>query len=134
MSALEKLYNIVKTLNMNDDNKKNCCVVSTYFIRNMTGLFFIIIGEKASTNIPLKKMYCLRKIVTLTCLYLLMYLELDEYPQYYDKRSVIFETHIIRNLKGSHGYTNCVRHTDLITWVYEHSWEMLLYDFQILKE
>ena len=58
-----------------------------------------------------------------------MYLELDESPQYYDKISVISETHLNRNLRCSHGYTNCVRHTDLITWVSKISWEMLLSEF-----
>ena len=29
-------------------------------------------------------------------------------------------------MRCSHGYTNCVRHTDLITWVSKNSWEMLL--------
>ena len=28
-----------------------------------------------------------------------------------------------------HGYTNCVRQTDLITWVSIDSWEMLLSEF-----
>ena len=28
-----------------------------------------------------------------------------------------------------HGYTNCMRHTDLITWVSNYSWDMLLSDF-----
>ena len=117
MSALDKLYNLVKTLNMNDDNMEKCCGVSTDFIRKLTDLFFIIIGEKASTNIPLGKMYLLRKSATLKFLYGPMYLQLDNYPPYDDKRSVIFETNIKRNLRCSHGYTNCVRHTDLITWV-----------------
>ena len=58
-----------------------------------------------------------------------MYLELYDYPKYSDKISVIFETHITRNLRCSHGYTNCVRHTDLITWVPKNDWEMLLYEF-----
>ena len=106
MSSLEKLYNLVKALNMNDDNKEKCCGVSTDFIRKLTDLFFIIIGEKASTNIPLSKMYRLRKSATLTCLYGTMYLELDDYPPYSDKISVIFETHINRNLRCSHGYIN----------------------------
>ena len=55
MSALKKLYNLVKTLNINDENKENCCGVSTDFIRKLRDLFFIIIGKKASTNIPLGK-------------------------------------------------------------------------------
>ena len=58
-----------------------------------------------------------------------MYLESDEYPPYSDKISVIFETNINRNLRFSHGYKNCVRHTDLINWVSKNSWEMLLYKF-----
>ena len=55
-----------------------------------------------------------------------MYLDLDDYPPYSDKKSVIFETHINRNLIFIHGYTNCVPHYDLINWVSKHSWEMLL--------
>ena len=55
MIALEKLYNLVKTLNMNDENKEKCRSVSTDFIRKLTDFFFIIIVEKASTNIPLSK-------------------------------------------------------------------------------
>ena len=38
-SALEKLYNLVKTLNMNDDDVEKCCGVSTYFIRKLTDFF-----------------------------------------------------------------------------------------------
>ena len=90
-------------------------VVFQLISSEIDGFFFTFIGEKASTNIPLRKMYCLRKIATLICLYVPMYLQLDYYPPYYDKISDIFETHINRNLRCSHGYTNCVRHTDLIT-------------------
>ena len=79
---LEKLYNLVKTLNMNDENMEKCCGVSTDFIRKFTDLFFIIIGEKASTKIPLRKMYRLRKVETLICLYGPMFLQLDDYPPY----------------------------------------------------
>ena len=94
MSALEKLYNLVKTLNMNDVKKEKYCGVSTYFIRKLTDLFFITIGEKASTNIPLRRIHRLRKSEILTRLYGPMYLELDDYPPYSDKISVNFETHI----------------------------------------
>ena len=76
----KKLYNLVKTLNINYDNEEKCCGVSNDFIRRLTGFIYIIIGEKASTNIPLSKIYCLRKSATLTCLYGTMYLELDDYP------------------------------------------------------
>ena len=62
MCALEKFYNLVKTLNMNDDNMEKCCGVSTDFIRKLVDLFFIIIGEKAPTNIPLSKMYRFKKM------------------------------------------------------------------------
>ena len=55
MSALEKLYNLVIALNMNGDNMGKCCGVSTDFIRKLTDLFFIIVGEKSSTHIPLRK-------------------------------------------------------------------------------
>ena len=84
---------------MNDDNEEKCYGVSTDFIRKLTDLFFITIGEKASTNIPLSKMYCLIKIATLTHLYGPMYLEVDDYPSYSDKKSVIFETQFYRNLR-----------------------------------
>ena len=86
MSSLEKLHNLVKTFNMNDDNKEKCCGVSTYFIRKLTNLFFVIIGEKASTKISLGKMYRLGKIAALTCLYRPMYLEMCDYPPYSNKR------------------------------------------------
>ena len=54
MSVLEKLYNLVKALNMNDENKEKYYGVSTDFIRKLTDFFFITIGEKASTNVPLR--------------------------------------------------------------------------------
>ena len=85
MSAIEKLYNIVKTLNINDDNDEKCNDVLTDFIRKLTDFFFITIGEKESTKILLSKLYCLRNIVTLTLLYGPIYLELDDYPPYSDK-------------------------------------------------
>ena len=84
MIAIKKLYNLFNTWNINDDNEEKCCGVSTDFIRKLTDLFFITTGEKSSTNIPLRKMYCLRKIATLTCLYEPMYLELDDYRPYSD--------------------------------------------------
>ena len=129
MSVIKKLYNLVKTLNMNDDNEGKCCGASTDFIRKLTDFFFIIISEKASTNIPLRKMHHLIKSSTMKCLYGPIYLELDDYPPYSDKISVIFETHINRNLRCSHGYTNCVWHTYLITWVSKNSWEISLSEF-----
>ena len=63
MSALKKLYNLVKTLNINDDNEEKCHGVSTDFITKLTDL----------------------KSATLTRLYGHVYLDLDEYPPYYDK-------------------------------------------------
>ena len=59
-----------------------------------------------------------------------MYLQLDEYPPYSDKISDIFETPININLRCIHGYTNCIRHTDSITWVSNSSWGMLLSEFK----
>ena len=82
--------------------------------------FFINIGEKASSNIHLMKT---------TCLYGAIYLDLDDYPPRFDKISVIFEKQINRNLRCSHGYNNCVRHTDFITWGYKNSWDMFLSEF-----
>ena len=109
--------------------RKIVVAVSTDFIRKSTDLFLIIIGEKYSTNIPLSKIYRLRKSATLTCLYGPMYLHLDDYPPYSDKISVIFETHINRKFRCSHVYTKFVRNTDSITWVSKNSWEMLLSEF-----
>ena len=59
--------------------------LSKYFIRKLTDFFFVIIGEKASTNIPLSKMYHLKKCSRLTFLHSSMYIKLDDYPQYSDK-------------------------------------------------
>ena len=114
---------------MNDDKTENCCGVSTDFIRKLTDFFFIIIGEKISAKIPLSKMYCLRKIAKMTFIYGPMYLQSDDYPPYSDQISDIFETHTNRKLRCSHGYTNCVRHTDQITWVSIYYWETLLSEF-----
>ena len=69
ISVLGKLYNLVKTLNMNDDNEEKCYGVSNDFIRKLTDLLFITIGEKSSTNITLRKLYRLRKSATLARLY-----------------------------------------------------------------
>ena len=54
---------------------------------------------------------------------------MDENHLYSDKILVIFDTHININLRCSHGYTNCVIHTDLITWVFKNSWKTLLSEF-----
>ena len=42
---------------MNDDNEEDVHGISTNFIKKLTDLFFIIIGEKASTNVPLSNIY-----------------------------------------------------------------------------
>ena len=36
---LDKLYNLVETLNMNNDDVEKCCGVSTDFIRKLTDFF-----------------------------------------------------------------------------------------------
>ena len=71
----------------------------------------------------------LRKCAALTCLYGLIYLQLDDYPPYSDKKSDIFQTHINSNSRCIHGYTNCMRQTDLITWLSNSYWDMLLSEF-----
>ena len=48
---------------------------------------------------------------------------------YSDKISDNFETHINSNFRCIHGYTNCIRHTDSITWVSNSSWDMLLSEY-----
>ena len=112
---------------INDDVEK-CSGISTDFIRKLT-IFFIIIGVKTSTNIPLRKINQLRKIATLTGLYVTLYLHLDDHLPYSYKKIIIFETHINSNLKCINGYTNCMRYTDLITWVSNYSWDTLLSEF-----
>ena len=79
-------------------------------------------------------MYCLRKSGTLTRIYGPMYLELDDYPPYSDKKSVIIEAQINRNLRCIHGYNNLVAHNYLITSVSKNSWEMLLSKFSQAKK
>ena len=69
------------------------------------------------------------KNAMLTCVYGPMYLQLDDYPPYTGKNSDIFETHINSNLRCIHGYTNCMRHTDLITWVSNSARKMLISQF-----
>ena len=91
MSVLEKLYNLVKTLNMNDDNEEKCYVVSTDFIRKLTDLFLIFIGEKSLTKIPLSNMYRLGKSETLTRLYRTVYIELDYYSPYKNDEEKVTE-------------------------------------------
>ena len=65
----------------------------------------------------------------LTCVYGTMYLQLDDYPPYTGKNSDNFETHINSNLRCIHGYSNCMRNTDLITWVSNSARKMLLSQF-----
>ena len=85
MIVIDELNDHVKLLDMNDENDENRYGVSTIFITKLTYLFFITIGDKASTNIPLSKIYRLIKISRLACLYKPMYLELEDYPPYSDK-------------------------------------------------
>ena len=79
-------------------------------------------------------MYCLRKSATLTHIYGPMYLELNDYPPYSDKKSFVFDTHIKINLIYLYGYTNFVEHNDLSNWVSKGSWEMLLSEFSQAEE
>ena len=70
-----------------------------------------------------------KKNATLTCVNGPMYLQLDDYPPCSGQKSDIFETNINSNLRCIHGYTNCMRHTDLITRVSNSAWKMLLSQF-----
>ena len=71
----------------------------------------------------------LKENATLTYVYGTMYLQLDDYLPYSGKKSDIFETHMNSNLICINGYTNCMRYTDLITWVSNYARNMLLYEF-----
>ena len=93
MSVLDKLYNIVKKLIINDDNEEKCYGVSNYFIQKLSDLVSLSIGEKLPTNITFSKMYCWSKLATLTRLYLPVYLELDDYPPYSDKNQSFWYTY-----------------------------------------
>ena len=119
--SLKNTYNLVKILITNNEDIDRSCGVSTDFINNLTD-FFKIIGEKASTNIPRRKMNLFKKKAMLTCEYGLMYLHLDDYPPYSGEKSDIYDTHVNSNLTCMHGYTNCKRHADLITWVSNKAW------------
>ena len=104
MNVTEKSNLLVRTLNMNDDDPEaKFCGILTNFIRKPTDFFFIIIGEKASTNIPLKKMYYLIKMEKVACLYGPMYLPFDDYALNYDKQSSIFEANINKEIRCIHG-------------------------------
>ena len=76
---------------MNDDNEEKCYVVSTDFIRKLTDLFLIFIGEKSLTKIPLSNMYRLGKSETLTRLYRTVYIELDYYSPYKNDEEKVTE-------------------------------------------
>ena len=67
--SLDKWYNLVETLNTNNEDIDKCCGVSTDFISKLTDFFFIIIGEKASTNIPWSKMNRLKKYNADMCIW-----------------------------------------------------------------
>ena len=109
MNVLERLHLLVITLNMNDAyNEAKLCGILNNFIRKLKDFFFIIIGEKASTNLLLKKTNYLRKLANLKCLYGPMYLPLDVYPPYSDKQSGIFEANINKEFRYIHGYKNHV--------------------------
>ena len=58
-----------------------------------------------------------------------MYLQLDDYPPYYDKQYNIFETSINKKSKCIHGYKNHVEQNVLITWVLKNIWKMFLSEF-----
>ena len=60
MNVLEKLYLIVKTVNIKDINEGKCFGISTNFIRKLTDLFFITVGEKIN-KYPIEKYLSLKK-------------------------------------------------------------------------
>ena len=56
MSVIEKLNLLLRTLNTNDsENEEKLYGIWPNLSEKMTGFFVIIIGEKASTNLPLNK-------------------------------------------------------------------------------
>ena len=58
-----------------------------------------------------------------------MYLQLDIYQPYSDKKIDIFETYINKKFRCIHGYTNHVEQNVLFTWVSKNSWKMFLSEF-----
>ena len=52
MGVIDKSYNIVKTLNINDDNEGKCYGVSTDFIKKWMDFFLITIGENHQQTFP----------------------------------------------------------------------------------
>ena len=68
-------------MNTNDDeNEEKLYGILTNFIRKLTDFFFVIIGEKSSSNIPLNNMYYVIKSAKLTYIYVHMYLQLYDSP------------------------------------------------------
>ena len=61
MYVVETFHLLLRTLNMNeDDNEETFYGILTNSIRTLTDLYFMIIGEKSSTNIPLNNKYSLK--------------------------------------------------------------------------
>ena len=71
----------------------------------------------------------LKNIDKLTCLYGPMYLQLNDYPPYYDKQSDIFETNINNNLRYCFGYPIYSWQTQLITGVSKTTWKIFYSEF-----
>ena len=63
---------------------------------------------KSILCLPLNRIHSFLKSANLTCMYGPMYLELDDYPPYYDKHHDNFETNVNENLRYCHGHTNYV--------------------------
>ena len=58
MTIIERIHQLLKILNTNEyDNEEKVYVNSTNFIRKLKYFYFTIIGEKASSNITLAKIY-----------------------------------------------------------------------------
>ena len=100
-----------------------------YFHQKSNGFIFRNNWSNIINKHLLEQNVSLKICATLTHLYGPMNLDLDDYPPYSDKNSVIFETHINRDLRCLHGYNNCVENNDLITWVSKNSLVMLIYKF-----
>ena len=123
MDVLDIFHLLVRTPNMNDGDKEaKVCGTLTKFIRKLTNLFFLIIGEKFSKNLPLNKTYSLIKMAKLIFLYGPMYLPLYEYPPYPDKQYDIFEANINKEFRCIRGLKNHGEHNVIITWVSVKSW------------
>ena len=100
-----------------------------WFHQKIDGFLFHYHGWKSLNKKSLEKNVSLNKNCNTDMSIWTHVLTIEWISPIFWKKAVIFETQINRNLRCSHGYTNCVINTDLITWVSKNSWERSIPEF-----